>query len=73
MTDEQKKMAGLIKRLKKFAAAPRAHGELKTAEDELALATKMESRTGYHHWLLTGRVPNLRVPLLDAFLTTKGY
>ncbi len=73
MTDEQKKMAGLIKRLKAFAKERRVHGDLVKVEQEMADVLKMKSRTAYHHYLATGRVPNYRVEGLDAFLTGKGY
>ncbi len=72
-TDEAKKMAGLVKRLKKWREAIRAKGGIVEAEEALAKAVATRVRTSYHHWILTGYVPNVRVPLLDEFLTKGGY
>ncbi len=72
-TDEAKKMAGLIKRLRKFDSEKRPHGQRIVALRSLAEAVGDESPMVHYHWLKTGQVPNLKVPLLDAFLSKGGY
>ncbi len=72
-TDEAKKMAGLIKRLKTWRDAIRAEGDIVNKEKALAAAVMTKTYSSYHHWILTGHVPNVRVPLLDEFLSKGGF